>query len=171
MKKTQTIGATMNNRSNISKTLRLSLSFSGRRDFMVKRLIASLALCLGLGFAANVLASEPKDLDSDGVAKPPAIDFSAPANEASNSGTSATAQASDAGVSDSNEETSDDSFFRTSKITEHRRENGQVYSIELEHSAGNKQYIEQNDADGLNDTKPNDNENEPPIAKWRLGSW
>ncbi len=56
-------------------------------------------------------------------------------------------------------------------IKEQRRENGQVYLIELEHSSGSKQYIEENDSDGKilsDDIKLDDT---PNLPKWKLGSW
>ncbi len=56
-------------------------------------------------------------------------------------------------------------------ITESRRENGQRYLIELEHSSGSKQYIEDNDSDGKIQATDNDLESEPNLPKWRLGRW
>ena len=56
-------------------------------------------------------------------------------------------------------------------ITESRRENGQVYEVELDHSAGAKQYIQDSDSDGKLQPTGNDLEEEPNIPKWRLGRW
>ncbi len=56
-------------------------------------------------------------------------------------------------------------------ITESRRENGQVYRIELEHSSGSKQYIEENDSDGQLTKDSVDLEDTPNLPKWKLGSW
>ena len=64
-----------------------------------------------------------------------------------------------------------DRLFGKATITERKRENGQVYAIEIQHSKGNKQYIEDNDSDGLTDGKTKDIDETPNIAKWRLGSW
>jgi len=61
--------------------------------------------------------------------------------------------------------------FGTATITESKRENGQVYLIELEHSSGAKQYIEENDSDGNIESESTDIEDTPNLAKWRLGSW
>lgn len=56
-------------------------------------------------------------------------------------------------------------------ITESRRESGQVYRIELEHSSGSKQYIEENDSDGELDSDGMDFDDTPNLPKWKLGSW
>ncbi len=56
-------------------------------------------------------------------------------------------------------------------ITESRRENGQVYLIEMEHSAGSKMILEENDSDGKIEPSDNDLDSEPNIPKWRLGRW
>ncbi len=59
----------------------------------------------------------------------------------------------------------------TATIKESRRENGQVYLIELEHSAGAKQYIEENDSDGNIELKSDDLDETPNLPKWKIGSW
>jgi len=64
-----------------------------------------------------------------------------------------------------------DGILGEALITESRRENGTPYLIELEHSSGSKQYIEDNDADGLTESSGEDLEKTPSLAKWRLGSW
>lgn len=61
--------------------------------------------------------------------------------------------------------------FGSATVTESRRESGQVYLIELEHSSGAKQYIEENDSDGNIESQASDIEDTPNIPKWRLGSW
>ncbi|NND00196.1 MAG: hypothetical protein HKN85_08440 [Gammaproteobacteria bacterium] len=63
------------------------------------------------------------------------------------------------------------SIFGTAKVTESRRESGQVYLIELEHSSGSKQYIEENDSDGKIESTSNDIEETPNLPKWKIGSW
>ncbi len=73
-----------------------------------------------------------------------------------------------------NEEEKKKSVFSalgTTKITESRRESGQVYRIELEHSTGSKQYIEETDSDGKIQSTSNDIEETPNLPKWKLGSW
>jgi hypothetical protein len=68
-------------------------------------------------------------------------------------------------------DTTNPGLFDDATIVERRRENGQIYSIELEHPLGAKQYIDDEDADGDLETTDNDNEAAPNLAKWRIGSW
>lgn len=56
-------------------------------------------------------------------------------------------------------------------IKESKRESGQVYRIELEHSAGAKQIIEENDSDGSIESTSKDIDDTPNLPKWTLGSW
>lgn len=63
------------------------------------------------------------------------------------------------------------SLFGKTEISELRRESGQVYRIELKHPNGSKQYIDEFDSDGKIESKDNDIEETPNLAKWRLGSW
>lgn len=65
----------------------------------------------------------------------------------------------------------DNGLLGTTKISELRRDNGQIYRIELEHSSGSKQYIDEFDSDGKIESTTNDIEETPNLAKWRLGSW
>ena len=62
-------------------------------------------------------------------------------------------------------------IFGTATITESKRDSGQVYEVEIKHSLGGKQYIEETDSDGSLETNPNDLEAEPNLPKWKLGSW
>ena len=55
-------------------------------------------------------------------------------------------------------------------ITETRGENGQL-QIELDHSAGSKQYLRDDDSDGKIQATDNDLDTEPNLPKWRLGRW
>ena len=59
----------------------------------------------------------------------------------------------------------------TTQISELRRENGRVYRIELEHSSGSKQTIDEFSSDGKFESTDNDIEDAPSLAKWTLGSW
>ena len=59
----------------------------------------------------------------------------------------------------------------TATIKESRRENGQVYLIELEHSSGAKQYIEETDSDGSIESTLDGLDETPNLPKWKLGSW
>jgi len=56
-------------------------------------------------------------------------------------------------------------------VTEHKRESGQTYLIELENSLGGKQYLYENDSDGQIGSSIEDNESIKDIPKWKLGSW
>lgn len=67
--------------------------------------------------------------------------------------------------------TTNKSFLGSAKITESKRESGQIYLIELEHSSGSKQYIEETDSDGKIESTSNDIEETPNLPKWKLGSW
>jgi hypothetical protein len=58
-----------------------------------------------------------------------------------------------------------------STVIESRRESGQIYSIELQHSNAPTQYIEETDSDGNIESKSNDLEETPTLPKWKLGSW
>ena len=64
-----------------------------------------------------------------------------------------------------------DGLLGKAEITESKRESGQVYLIELEHSSGTKQYIEETDSDGKIESTSNDIEETPNLPKWKLGSW
>jgi len=64
-----------------------------------------------------------------------------------------------------------DSLLGKAEITESKRESGQIYLIELEHSSGSKQYIEEIDSDGKIESTSNDIEETPNLPKWKLGSW
>lgn len=63
------------------------------------------------------------------------------------------------------------SVFGTTSIKESRRESGQVYRIELQHSSGRNQYMEETDSDGNIESDPSDIEDTPNLPKWRIGSW
>lgn len=69
------------------------------------------------------------------------------------------------------EEPVSNSIFGNATVTESKRESGQIYLIELEHSAGTKQYIEETDSDGKIESTSNDIEETPNLPKWKLGSW
>ena len=61
--------------------------------------------------------------------------------------------------------------FGSTTVTEHKRESGQVYLIELDNSLGGKQYLHENDSDGQIGSSIEDNESIKEIPKWKLGSW
>ncbi|MEO0367193.1 MAG: hypothetical protein AAF197_00250 [Pseudomonadota bacterium] len=118
--------------------------------------------------------------DNFEIANPPTISAErqdvAPAtpNESDDNPAARTVSANDyqtGGAGDEEPSAAADRLFGTATVTEAKRENGQVYSIEIDHSLGGKQYIEENDADGLSNSKTKDIEDAPNIAKWRIGSW
>ncbi|WP_189400411.1 DUF2782 domain-containing protein [Arenicella chitinivorans] len=77
----------------------------------------------------------------------------------------------DSAVTDGKEQKKSGRLFGTTKIKESRRESGQVYQIEIQHSAGPNQYIEETDSDGNIESEPTDIEDTPNLPKWRIGSW
>lgn len=121
-----------------------------------------VALCTTCLFALSVqaqiappaLGDETKGLPAD-VTETTKSEFTdvspAPANEASDKGAA--------------------SVFDSPTVTESRRENGQVYRIEMDHAIGGKQVIEENDSDGKIESTSNDIEETPNLPKWKLGSW
>ena len=131
----------------------------------IKTLYGLSLVCTFLVCTASVSAQE--------VIAPPALgeqtkgtpaDISDPVTEvASTQQTSSEAKQSD-------EEQNYGLLGRTD-IDEQKRENGQIYRIELKHSSGSTQYIEENDSDGKLESTDNDIEVTPNLAKWKLGSW
>ena len=59
----------------------------------------------------------------------------------------------------------------TTTVTEHKRDNGQVYLIEFENSLGGKQYLDEGFSDGKIGSSTEDKESTNSIPKWKLGSW
>lgn len=80
-----------------------------------------------------------------------------------------TSVSSDADAPSEKSQTS--TVFGSATVIESRRESGQVYSIELQHSNAPSQYIEETDSDGNIEYKSNDLEETPNLPKWKLGSW
>ena len=64
-----------------------------------------------------------------------------------------------------------DNLLGKAEIKESRRESGQLYRVELKHSAGSTQFIEETDSDGKIESTNNDIEETPNLPKWKLGSW
>ena len=145
---------------NKASTMVLLLSYWVRA--MNDRLLSwfTTAVCL-------LCLSLPVQAQNDGGAPPPTV-----LEGANTSAPIVTEDDSEVLASDPvDSEAGADRLFGSTTITEHKRENGQVYAIEIEHSSGSKQFIEETDADGLSNSKTKDLEEEPNIAKWRLGSW
>lgn len=155
------------------RTLRLTAALQSSARSILMRL-AQLGTIASL-LTVSAMAQTEKATDYD-VAQPPTVERSVGSNDNTEQPAAAPAAAQssdneDATASTSSDDTSNQRLFGTTKITERKRENGQVYSIELEHSSGSKQYIEDTDADGLSDTRTKDIDDHPNIAKWRIGSW
>ena len=164
-------------------------------SFIYRRLRAlSLGLSIGArlrtSVAALLVAASPATLaqsDDFDVSAPPKVTatkaYELPATSETSNVSPQTTNSSDAKARSSAEAgtttstdvaqptSGADSLFGKAKITELKRENGQTYSIEIQHSQGAKQYIEDSDADGLTDGKTKDIDETPNIAKWRIGSW
>jgi hypothetical protein len=123
---------------------------------------AFIAILLQLPIVTISLAqtAPPPNLGEETKGKP-AIAETNDVQQSTKQESNDTAQAVDANVS----------RFGTATVTESRRESGQVYRIELEHSAGAKQIIEENDSDGSIESTKTDIDDTPNLPKWTLGSW
>ena len=93
----------------------------------------------------------------------PAVDETAPSTQIG--------EGQNEGVDKESNNGASDSIFGNATITESRRESGQLYMIELEHSAGSKQYIEETGSDTKIESTSNDIEETPNLPKWKIGSW
>jgi len=96
------------------------------------------------------------------VAEEPSAGVEQPSTETQTVATESTSES---------EETQSTSAFGRATVVESRRESGQVYSIELQHSNAPNQYIEETDSDGNIEFESNDIEETPNLPKWKLGSW
>ena len=124
--------------------------------------LAKLALLSGL-LATNASFAQ--------TAPPPNLGDETKGKPAIEENSSETASSTDSQTgSDSSEEESTGGISRAT-VVESRRENGQVYSIELQHSKAPNQYIDETDSDGNIEFKSNDLEETPNLPKWKLGSW
>lgn len=127
------------------------------KGILVKSLFATIPLAM-----SNSLAQ---------TAPPPGLDEETKGTPAIEETTSVTAPSEEAAPEPAEQTTQSSGLLGTAKITESRRESGQVYRIELEHSSGSKQIIEETDSDGNIESTNNDIEETPNLPKWRLGSW
>ena len=145
-----------------SKALKTILAaFDAKRSQL---LIAFICLFVSSTFssAAGAQTSPPPSLGEE-TKGTPAYDESAPLDTVASDDQEPNEQRDEDSVADS--------VFGTAQVTESRRENGQRYLIELEHSTGSKQYIEEIDSDGKIESTSNDIEETPNLPKWKLGSW
>lgn len=125
----------------------------------------SLALlsCFSFGSASLAQTAPPPNIGEDTKGEPAIIEQ--PADVATNpSKDQSTAKNKAAN-------TTNNGPLGSATIKESRRENGQVYRIELKHSSGAKQIIEENDSDGSIESTSNDIDDTPNLPKWKLGSW
>jgi len=141
--------------------------------FYAKPLISATVIFFVSGMATAVLVigspahaqSGPPTIGQE-TKGTPAYDEEAPLPE-----TTQTAPADQVETQEPEDQTGPLSILGSTKITESRRENGQIYEVELEHSSGSKQYIQETDSDGKIESKSNDLEETPNLPKWKLGSW
>lgn len=126
----------------------------------------ALFFSLGVMLSLPLLAQQsPPELGQETKGKP-AVD-----ETVSSSKVEAPAAQKPAAAAESESEARIDSILGKAKVTESKRENGQLYLIELEHSSGAKQYIEETDSDGKIESTSNDIEETPNLPKWKIGSW
>jgi hypothetical protein len=133
-----------------------------------------LALCLVLSnvifstvaFAQSVI--EPPTIGQETKGAPAVAEVPAADSADSVKATTSTADKNSEQVSPTK---GIDSLLGKTTITESKRESGQRYLIELKHSSGSKQYIEETDSDGKIESTSNDIEETPNLAKWKIGSW
>lgn len=128
-------------------------------------LVVAAVSWAGLGWAQQA----PPTLGQETKGVPAVDETSAQPSNTTEQTSEATADSAD---SDEPEDQSGiDSLLGKAEITESKRESGQIYRIELKHSSGAKQYIEEDGSDGKIESTSNDIEETPNLPKWRIGSW
>ena len=133
------------------------------KTMQISLLVAATLLTTSSAIYAQTAPPPALGQDTKGV---PAVEETASdTNNAGENAVSATKKA------DPSTQKSSGGLLGSATIKESRRENGQVYLIELEHSSGAKQYIEETDSDGRIQPSSNDIEESPNLPKWKLGSW
>lgn len=149
-----------------------SNNHKSRNSVNFKRLQVFLSLALiafGLTFSSPTWAQNGST-PNDGLA-PPALGEETKGEESPAKESNSKQEVSSKQTKSRDNEIQSTGFLGSAKITESRRRNGQIYRIELEHSSGSKQYIEELDSDGKIESKSNDIEETPNLAKWKIGSW
>jgi len=73
--------------------------------------------------------------------------------------------------SENSSQASDTEQANTFSSKEYKRENGQVYRLELKHPNAPHQYIDRTGSEGNIESTDNDIEDTPNLPKWKLGSW
>ena len=128
----------------------------------IKQIVATISL-VGTISLAHAQTPPPPEL-GEATKGTPAI-----AETPATTPQSADSQANNAQTKDENK-----SVFSNAKVIEHKRENGQVYLIEIDHPLGAKQYLYENDSDGKIGSSIESSESYESlteIPKWKLGSW
>lgn len=134
--------------------------------------LVSCALVLNTGYTvfnpSYAQTAPPPNLGEE-TKGTPAIEESAPETDTTDN--TVNAETSKVSSEAAEEKNKNSNIFGTSTVVESRRENGQVYSIELQHSNAPTQYIEETNSDGNIEFESKDVENTPNLPKWKLGSW
>jgi hypothetical protein len=121
-----------------------------------------------MAFCGNVLAQQaPPELGQETKGTPAVDETAIDATSSINNRESATKT----GEKKAEKGAAIDNLLGTTTVKESRRESGQRYLIELDHSSGAKQYIEETDSDGKIESTSNDIEETPNLPKWKIGSW
>lgn len=127
----------------------------------------AVTIVLGAVFSSPVRAQQaPPDLGQE-TKGTPAVEETTVTNDNAAQATPST----DPEPSKIESEAGIDGLLGEAQIIESKRENGQVYRIQLNHSSGATQYIEETDSDGKIKSTSNDIEETPNLPKWKLGSW
>ena len=154
----------MKSNKKLSQTLRLNTALT-KKYLTLFLLLGTLVLGTG-AIAQSVIA--PPALGQETKGTPAVAEVSAAGSAMPDKDT---ADASNNNLEQASKAKGIDSLLGNATITESKRESGQRYLIELEHSAGTKQYIEETDSDGKIESTSNDIEETPNLAKWKIGSW
>jgi hypothetical protein len=131
---------------------------------LTKISILPMALCAALFVGVSHAQTAPPPALGEDTKGTPAIEE--PATETKTVSSKATSNAKD-----KKHEGKKTTALGASTAVESRRENGQIYSIELQHSNAPTQYIEETDSDGNIESQSNDLEETPNLPKWKIGSW
>jgi hypothetical protein len=131
---------------------------------LTKISILPMAICAVLFVGASHAQTAPPPTLGEETKGTPAIEEQSAQSNAAHSKTTSKAK-------DKKPEGKKNSVLGTSTVVESRRESGQVYSIELQHSNAPTQYIEETDSDGNIESTSNDLEETPNLPKWKIGSW
>ncbi|MGK0439060.1 MAG: hypothetical protein ACJATK_002016 [Paracoccaceae bacterium] len=131
---------------------------------LTKISILPMAICVVLFVGASHAQTAPPPTLGEETKGTPAIEEQSAQSNAAHSKTTSKAK-------DKKPEGKKNSVLGTSTVVESRRESGQVYSIELQHSNAPTQYIEETDSDGNIESTSNDLEETPNLPKWKIGSW